>query len=505
MIAMSGEKATQSISRRNLLTSTSGAVATTPLLSQSTTADSHRERIDNPGKINWNITHPDDTDNRFYSVCETTEPNEYIIVGWSDEAGGFSGEPDTNVLLYRVTQSGSVVWKKELNFDFPVKANDVIHTGDGKFYVCGGLLKSDGETLNEGIVIKFDDLGEIEWNHTLPANNGTFVTLTHHQDEIFVAGGQKLQNNFSSDFVSWLVKMNPSGEFVWEETYNKGEPCRSISYSSNGIALATLNIDSTQGSLIVTSLDGSLEYARRFDLVYPKSILWGTDGNLYLCGDTDEGSNGGDNVAFLSYNKAGSQRYNRILDPGAEGTLASDSLIETDNGFVTTGWFEDPGMIGSNQKGWILEYDQDGIISSHVVGGSGKDWINSFVVTSEDAFLTVGSTTSFGDTENKNAWISSVTTEESPPEPPEDSSDDTSSENPTDSVDSGFGFIFSNLIKISVGIAVFIFLLMLMASFEPSNDPDDNNSGSISLDDQIKDKSKKEKYETDEYGQIKDK
>lgn len=499
---MSDQGTNESISRRGLLTASTGAMAATPLLSTPTTADSHEIRTDTPANINWNITHPDDTDNRFYSICETTDPDEYIIVGWSAEPGGLGGEADTNVLLYRVTQSGSVVWKKELNFDAPVKVNDVIHAGDDKFFAAGGLLRPDAETLNEGIAIKFDGLGGVEWTHTHPADHGGFTTLTQQNDDILLAGGQNSQENFSSDVVSWVVKMTTSGEFLWEETYEEGAPCRSISYSPNGIALATLNADETQGSLIVTDTDGSIEFGRKFDEVYPKSVLWDSDDTIHLCGDTDLGPSGGENVSFLGYNQTGSEKYNRISDPGAEGTLATDALSEINNGFVTAGWFADPEAIGSNQKGWIVEYDEDGISTGYVAGGSGDDWINNFVMNGDDQYLTVGSTTSFGDTDDKNAWVSSISTNEGSHESPIESSRSSQSGNTNDS---GFGFIFSNILRISAATAVFIFFLLILGAFVSSNDPDDDNNDSIPLNNRSKVKYKKEKYETDEHGQIKEK
>lgn len=501
---MTAEEASNSIKRRNLLKGSCCAVASTLVLNQPARADSHQVKTDKSASINWNVTHEEDTDNRFYSVCETTDPDEYIVAGWSANEGGFDEEPDRTVLLYRVTQSGSVVWRNKLDFEFPVRVTDVVHDGDDIFYAAGALLESDGETVDKGLAIKFDGHGDLKWSQAHSRENGGFTRLGQNDNGIYLAGGREFQENFSSNYVGWLVKMNRSGEFLWEKSYEETGPFRSISLSSTGIALTSPGPDNDKGSLIVTNTEGVTEFGKTYEDVYPKSVTWGENDNVHLCGETDLGETTGMNLFFLSLNPAGSQRYSNIVDPGSEATLGIDTLLETDTGFVTAGWFDDTEVLGANQKGWIVEYDQDGITSGYVAGGSDDDWINNILQLSEDQYLCVGSTTSFGESDDNNAWISSISTEANPEDQPGGSSDADTSGGTTEPGDSASGSVFSNILKISVGLAGFIFLLLTMAALGGSNGSDNDNSESISFDDRLGDAAEKDKFETDEYGQIKE-
>ena len=184
----------------------------------------------------------------------------YIIGGSSSSyktEEGEIGEKITNTFgnldywIVKLDKTGKIVWQKNYGGIYYDELRSIEQTKDGG-YIVGGYSNSPeapqppkGELAttscfgkkenNIGIgdfwVIKIDKDGNEQWQKTIGGDQDDQLYVVHQTyDDNFIVGGnsnsqainEKSKGNQSgTDF--WVLKLNPDGKTIWQETYNIGE------------------------------------------------------------------------------------------------------------------------------------------------------------------------------------------------------------------------------------------------------------------------------------------
>lgn len=256
----------------------------------------------------------------------------------------------------------------------------------------------------------------------------------------------------------WLVKMDTSGNVLWEKTFdgtdwNRPDSARAWDYGSDiqvtqdggYIIMGTNEVDQAMNSffwLIKTDANGSVEWDKKIGPLYENyaSAVKQTYDNGYIMGGSSQmffkmikcdinGTKewekvlnapdmGGASSVLVTKNgeyvsagyivssSSASDFYlvrvdgfgNIIWDKtygGNDYEQAEDVLLTDDNGFLMVGYTNSKGN-GKNDF-WLIKTDMNGnMIWDKTFGGSGSDQAYDICSTSDGGFLIAGSTESFG-------------------------------------------------------------------------------------------------------------
>ncbi len=140
--------------------------------------------------------------------------NNIILVGTSTETG--SGSDITTI---KYDDSGSEIWKR--HFNGSGNGNDQaveVIIDDDDVFVLGRVWNGSDY---DGVLIKYDSAGTLQWNKTiagLPGTDEIISTMLSSEGVILVGGGLKLDTSSGYDFFMKAYTIN--GDFAFSEYYN---------------------------------------------------------------------------------------------------------------------------------------------------------------------------------------------------------------------------------------------------------------------------------------------
>jgi hypothetical protein len=266
----------------------------------------------NPGSITWERLY--DGPNNFldggYDVCEADSGNFYLV-GYT-HLGGSGGNRilvikinafgDTlwtrvignqQIIAYacasssdggcvitgarsspftiKLDKDGNIVWNKTYPGTF-TQAYRMINTSEGGYAACGRLFP------DSAIVFKVDSLGNLEWMKIFGANY-----YKHFEDIKEIGNGFILTGNVRESTqgtrVPMLVKINTSGDLVWEKRYDQlyRNSARSVNnlndnqYLFGGTVFDTI-LGDYRGYFVRTDTSGSNLFSYSFSSSRPEFI-----------------------------------------------------------------------------------------------------------------------------------------------------------------------------------------------------------------------------------------
>ena len=188
-------------------------------------------------------------------------------------------------------------------------------TPDGGYILVGSTENPD-EEVNDIYIVKTDQFGATEWTKTIEdedrSQNASEIILSD-DDHYIVLGGTTDDNSDKSDFM--LLKLDLSGEIVWEKTYDGSR-------------------DDNSRSLVKTS-----------------------DGGYLLVGDSDSFNDGSNkDIYIVKVDQNGEEQWYKTY--GGDGGESARQVINTnDGGFAIIGDTDSKGA--GDQNIWLLKLDSN--------------------------------------------------------------------------------------------------------------------------------------------------
>ncbi len=170
-------------------------------------------KLNSSGGIEWQKTIGGYYDDAVLSVIQTSD-GSYVTAGWSFSVGAGG----TDAWILKITPDGTIQWQKaygDKGYDF---AYSVTETTDGGIVFVGQLdVVSGGD--NDVWVVKLDDSGNIVWQKTYGGakDESGRAVLENLDGTLIVGAWSKSFGNGSSDF--WLLKLNSDGSVIWQKVY----------------------------------------------------------------------------------------------------------------------------------------------------------------------------------------------------------------------------------------------------------------------------------------------
>lgn len=332
------------------------------------------------GESNWIDTQVVDSGTTTFGISSDDSGNAYIATSINKEVAG-PGLGDEDVLLKKYSQSGDLVWERQLgsqarDFGLSVEAGQL-----GEVFVTGYSLGELGDvSFNgwDGYIAKFDALGNRQWTRQFGTDLDDYgVALSvDHLGNAYVSGltnGPLGSPNAGKGDV-FVSKYDAQGDLVWTNQFGTPEEdvvINSVVDSSGNIFLTGITGGSLEGSnagrddafISMVGANGELNWVRQLgtnERDEGSGITISKAGIVYVGGMT-QGELGGENFgsrdAFLaSYTKQGD-----LLNIQQFGSSSADAI-------------------------WGVEADGMGhlYISGSSHGGLG---VNSQVFDDGDAFL----------------------------------------------------------------------------------------------------------------------
>ena len=207
-------------------------------------------KLDAKGGMMWQKTIGGSGQEKLQSIA-CTKDGGYII-GGSSSSDKTESKDEKNLLyeknekcrgnqdywVVKLSVNGTPEWQKTIGGNYVDELKSIEQTADGG-YILGGysnsLISGDKTADNFGLgdywIVKLDETGNITWQKSIGGDkDDNLFALMQTKDKGFLLGGnsnsnatnsKKKGNGKGTDF--WVVKLDESGEILWQETYDYGK------------------------------------------------------------------------------------------------------------------------------------------------------------------------------------------------------------------------------------------------------------------------------------------
>lgn len=140
--------------------------------------------------------------------------------------------------VVKLDNKGEIEWQKSYGGQYADELRSIVQARDGGFLLGGSSNSPDSGNKNEKSygesdywILKLDQKGEVEWQKTYGgAGDDQLQSVLQSKDGNYLlagssssgtGGNKNASNGKGSDF--WLIKIDPIGEILWQETYDIGK------------------------------------------------------------------------------------------------------------------------------------------------------------------------------------------------------------------------------------------------------------------------------------------
>ncbi|MFX1512202.1 MAG: hypothetical protein ACFFCQ_06420 [Promethearchaeota archaeon] len=296
-----------------------------------------------------------------------TSDNGFTLIGTTETSS------DWDVWLLRIDENGVEEWNQ--TYDGPENNRDyasaVYTTPDGG-YLIGAFTRDPATTGNNYLfdywLIKTDANGIEQWNRTYDGlGNDESFPFIPTKDGNFLFGGPSASSN-DGIYQIWLIKVNTSGNILWEQYYSATNTSESLAVMKNalietadgGILLA--GYTSSAGTdwwdtgydyhIIKTDAAGEIEWTQEFGEDYNDIALVAlqtTKGEYYIGGSyrKTSGDYTVDDMCLIKLSSSGEILWNFTYGEASVGDFIADMVqienSEADEALIVLGGTESFG------------------------------------------------------------------------------------------------------------------------------------------------------------------
>ena len=198
------------------------------------------------------------------------------------------------------TFSQEIQWQNTIGGGGEDRLNSIQQTSDGGYILGGWSLSGISGDKTENVIgnadywiVKVDSLGVVQWQNTIGGNlRDILYIIQQTTDNGYILGGTSNsgisgdKTESSYDFDYWIVKLDKTGQLVWQKVYggSNADAARSIIQTSDGMLLVGGEAKSNDGDV---SGNNGVQIAWILKLDQTGSLIWkkplgGTQGEFCL-------------------------------------------------------------------------------------------------------------------------------------------------------------------------------------------------------------------------------
>lgn len=396
-------------------------------------------KLNNLGFIEWQKTIGTGGIDKLESIKQTTDGG-YIVGGYTypDMFGNIMAD----YWAIKLDATGNIEWENKIGGDNEDVLTAIKQTADGG-YILGGYSHSDstGDKTEDTVgstpdadtdyedywVVKLNSSGNIEWQNTIGGNyhdqlydviqtlNGNYILVGWSESNI---SGDKTENTIGAsqydDF--WVVKLNSSGNIIWENTIGGDYDDVAMSvveaadggYVIAGSSESNISGDKTENAqgqasnndywVVKLNTLGNIEWQNTIGGSLNdelSGIAKLTNGGYILGGSSTSKANGDKTETTLArdywivkINNNGVIEWDNTIKSNKADVLTS--IATTANNTIVVGGFSSSGISGDkteNQIGsldyWILEVSEPTL---NIRGNNFEDSVLVYPIPTEGKF-----------------------------------------------------------------------------------------------------------------------
>ena len=363
----------------------------------------------------WSRTFGGAYNDGFRSAIATSDGG-FIAVGYTYSFG----PENVNIFAVKTDADGDTIWMRAYGDSSRDYAYDVRETSDGG-YVIAGYTSSFGAGAEDAYIVKVDSGGDTLWTRTyggvkLDEARGLCVTSDGY---ILVVG---MTDSFADDVHDlFILKLETDGDTVWtrvidDADYNWGQSVCELGDGNYGICGARGNFASNlQTWLLKVDPDGNVIWDAEYGDTGLNNPDWGMcvkalgDTEMVVCCRYAIEINDPMGLFLLKTDLDGTQlslkRYKRSFrDPYYD--YGNCLCVTSDGGFLFCGAIKD-NTTHNNDVMLLKRVPGTGWVWEQHFGGSGSDWGNSVSRYAGGHYIVAGHTSSYG-AGGYDAWLINV-------------------------------------------------------------------------------------------------
>jgi hypothetical protein len=276
----------------------------------------------------------------------------------------FDDNNETTNLELSALDSWNRTWEKH-----DITGEDIALDSNEDIFIVGtNYWQYSNNTM---CLIKFDKLGNFQWDYIWDGGgeNARATALELDTDDnIYVTG------NYDGQIA--LVKLNSSGQIVWEKSYSYSGTGYDIALDQLGNIYLGCSIqvgNNYDVFLMILNSTGDIKQTRTwdagndYDYHWVRAIMVDSMGDIYITGDAASSPDDENNNAFLlKYDNSGQLQWYKIWGDDYDeevGDIALDSL----GNIYVSGYSQDWADWGAESENFLLKYDTSGILQEEVI------------------------------------------------------------------------------------------------------------------------------------------
>lgn len=333
------------------------------------------------------------------SVQQTADGG-FIVAGNTSSFG--TTEQDAWVL--KLNAAGEVVWQKTYGGEGYDSVSAIQQTADGGYIVAGYTNSYGANTNGDAWVLKLDASGEVVWQKTYGGEGyDSANAIQQTADGGYIVAG--FTNSFGESGDAWVLKLNASGNVVWQKTYGgttDSDEAVAIQQTADGgyiVAGTTycFGVGNSDALIVKLSANGAIEWQKTYGgtgLESASAIQQTADLGYIVAGVTTSFGAGGLDGWLLKLAENGTESWQKTW--GGTGGDSFSSVWQTaDDGYIVVGSTGSSGA--GNGDAWVLKLSENGSeVWQKTYGGTAGDSVNAVQQTSDNGYIVVGSTASLG-------------------------------------------------------------------------------------------------------------
>jgi hypothetical protein len=351
----------------------------------------------------WTRTYGGSGDDRANSVCETSDGG-FII------AGSTNSSDQRDVYIIKTNFAGDTLWTRTYGGEDWDEAKSIQQSFDGGYIITGSTY-SFGAGGGDLYLIKIDSNGDTLWTKTYGGEDwdgGISVQNTIDGGYVILGYTESFGNGYRD---IWFLKTNESGDTLWTKTFGGAysDMPGSVQQTSDEGYVIVGSTDlipyMTFVYLIKTDADGNVIWSHLLsvvDAVFVRAVEQTPDGGYIIGVSSFSYSDSDWDIYLLKTYSNGDSAWARIYG-GAEWDQVFSVELTSDGGYMIAGYTESFGA--GSEDFYIIKTDSFGDeIWSAVYGGSSMDICFSARQISDEGYIMVGDTHSFGEG-NGDVWL----------------------------------------------------------------------------------------------------
>ena len=303
------------------------------------------------------------------------------------------GKYDGMLMNFKETDVASMYVKKMTSTNLEITSSSSCIDGG---YIVGGdfyrndinfgddnILENQNVGYNDGAVVKFNSLGDVEWGKSFGGKNSDYVTSVVQCTD----GGYIVTGTFESSEISIDNKI----VFKNMDTTNSNtKDCVVIKYTADGSVEWARSIGGNKNDEIVSAAetnDNGYIIVGDFE---SNSITVNKKMKLFNAGNT--------NGMIIKYDYQGNAEWVQSLN-GPENVYITSVVATDDGGYVLTGYFTDCLELEasdvlksvSGADGFIIKYNKEGEIEwKNQIGGESYEYIEDVLEDDDGNYVLCG-------------------------------------------------------------------------------------------------------------------